>query len=417
MGVAPAPNSAGSVHKGSPRREFLAWIIVVAVAALLMAAVDVQAVDADSGLHIGLVVRLSAMPLDQWIAPQWWGMWGLTGPYREHPIGILVLPLLLHKLGYPAAQAPFLANAIYQVLSLIVIQRVAASVVSGSSARSLIWMLQLIPIAFTYRIRANHEQAVLLLFFLALWAVEKSRKDSRWIGLLMFSAAATVLVKGLFVAWIFIGCGAWLLIVRGEGDGSPLQNIRARAIRDIHAWIGLAAALGAVVAVIACYEFFYNRTTQESFLATYTARQIETAASAEGLSSPSKRARNLVFYGGRLLWFAFPGSIAVLALMRRHRNDKSSTALMRQALFYCVGVSILYVLMFSLSDRHADRYIFPAYYLLAAGGMIVAIHRWDWVRRVAERWDRRDVLSPLLWIVLFSLNLASGPSGLPRIEL
>ena len=91
---------------------------------------------------------------------------------------------------------------------------------------------------------------------------------------------------------------------------------------------------------------------------------------------------------------------------------------MRQALFFCVGVSILYLVLFSLFDRRADRYVFPAYYLLAAAGMMVAIHQRDWVRRVAERWDRHHVvLSPLLWIVLFSLNMASGPWGLPRVEL
>ena len=136
------------------------------------------------------------------------------------------------------------------------------------------------------------------------------------------------------------------------------------------------------------------------------------------MSSVSKRAGSLIFYGGRLLWFAFPGSIALLAAIGRRRDARSSPAPMRQALFFCVGVSILYLVLFSLFDRRADRYVFPAYYLLAAAGMMVAIHQWDWVRRVAERWDRHHVvLSPLLWIVLFSLNMASGPWGLPRVEL
>jgi hypothetical protein len=157
---------------------------VLAIAAFLTAAVAVQAVDADSGLHIGLVVRLSALPPDQWIAPEWWGMWGFTGPYLEHPIGILILPLLLHKLGYPAAQAPFLANAIYQVLSLIVIQRVAASVVSGSATRALIWLLQLIPLAFTYRIMfRDRRQGISKLtpkvaaeFLRSLWDLRRIRR-------------------------------------------------------------------------------------------------------------------------------------------------------------------------------------------------------------------------------------------------
>src|SRR5262252_1442376 len=180
---------------GSAARSWLAWGGVLIMAAILLVVVNVRALDSDSALHIGFVERLSAQPASRWIAVEWGGLWGFEGLYREHPIGILIPPLFLSKLGFPSSQAPFLANAIYQVLSLLVIQKLAATVVPEVEARALTWMLQLIPIAFTYRIRANHEQAVLLLFLTALWSVEKSRKDVRWISLLIFSTAAAVLVK------------------------------------------------------------------------------------------------------------------------------------------------------------------------------------------------------------------------------
>ena len=438
--------------------EWLAWGSVLVVSAILLIVVNVRAADSDSGLHIGFVERLNTLPVSRWIAPEWWGLWGFDGLYREHPIGILIPPLILSKLGFPASQAPFLANAIYQVLSLVIIRNIAATVVPAVEARALSWMLQLIPIAFTYRIRANHEQAVLLLFFVALWAIEKSRKDARWISLLVFSTTAAVLVKGVFAAWLFIGCAIWLLIVRNDGDPGPIDRFRDRMRFDRRAWVGLAISFAGVLGVIAGYEFFYRQATHESFLAVYISRQIGAAALAKGPSYLAQKLSNLVFYGGRLLWFAFPGSLAVLATIWRRRNRKLGTVgavydraqslttkhlstrnarghrprlqtdgtseakpvpeRTRQAFVFSVGISLLYVVLFSLSDRHADRYIFPAYYLFAACGMISAATRSAWLKRIIERWDRhQQVFTPLLWLILFCLNLASGPAGVPHIEV
>jgi hypothetical protein len=398
--------------------SWLAWGGALVIAAILLIVVNVRAVDPDSALHIGFVERLSAQPASRWIAVEWGGLWGYEGPYREHPIGILIPPLFLSKLGFPASQAPFLANAIYQVLSLLVIQKLAATVVPAVESRALTWMLQLIPIAFTYRIRANHEQAVLLLFLTALWSAEKSRKDARWISLLIFSATAAVLVKGVFAAWLFIGCAAWLLIIRNDGNVQPVEHIGNRVRLDWRAWLGLMISFAAVLCVIAGYEFLYRHATGESFIAVYVGRQIGAAAVIKGSSFLVQKLSNLIFYGGRLLWFAFPASLAVLATYWKQTNREPLPERARQAFIFSVGLSLLYVVLFSLSDRHADRYIFPAYYLFAACGMICATNQFAWLRRIVDRWDRRhQTLVPLLWLILFCINMVSGPAGVPHIEL
>jgi 4-amino-4-deoxy-L-arabinose transferase-like glycosyltransferase len=397
---------------------WLAWGVVLVVAAVMLIVVNVHAADSDSGLHIGFVERLNKLPVSRWIAPEWGGLWGFEGLYREHPIGILFPPLILSKLGFPASQAPFLMNALYQVLSLVIIQNIAATVVPAVEARALSWMLQLIPIAFTYRIRANHEQAVLLLFLVALWSIEKSRKDARWIGLLVFSTAAAVLVKGVFAAWLFIGCAAWLLIIRNKDNVQPRERFQNQLRLDRRAWIGLAISFAAVLGVIAGYEFLYRQATHESFLEVYLSRQIGAAAVARGSSYFVQKLSNLVFYGGRLLWFAFPWSLAVLAATWHRRRREPVPDRTRQAFVFAVGISLLYVILFSLSDRHADRYIFPAYYLFAACGMISAANQSAWLHRMLERWDRHyQILTPILWLLLFCLNLASGPAGVPHIEV
>ncbi len=199
---------------------------------------------------------------------------------------------------------------------------------------------------------------------------------------------------------------------------APIDRSRNRVRRDRRAWIGLAISFAAVLVVIAGYEFLYRQATHESFLAIYLARQIGAAAVAKGPSYLVQKLSNLVFYGGRLLWFAFPASLAVLAVVWKQSRRKPVPARRRQAFFFSVGVSLLYVVLFSLSDRHADRYIFPAYYLFAACGMISAANQSARLHRFIERWDRHhQVLTPLLWLILFCLNLASGPAGVPHIEV
>jgi hypothetical protein len=50
--------------------------------------------------------------------------------------------------------------------------------------------------------------------------------------------------------------------------------------------------------------------------------------------------------------------------------------------------------------------------------MILAANQLAWLHRIIERWDRhQQVFTPLLWLILFCLNLASGPAGVPHIEV
>jgi hypothetical protein len=108
----------------------------------------------------------------------------------------------------------------------------------------------------------------------------------------------------------------------------------------------------------------------------------------------------------------------VLTALWKRKAFESISVRARQGFLFSIAVSMLYVVLLSVSDRRADRYIFPAYYMFAAGGMIAAAHQWQWVRRITERWDRHhQVLTPLLWLVLFAVNIASGPAGVPRVDV
>jgi hypothetical protein len=120
--------------------------------------------------------------------------------------------------------------------------------------------------------------------------------------------------------------------------------------------------------------------------------------------------QNLAFYVGRLLWFAFPWSVAALVAGSRMRSRPEASAL------FAAGVVVVYVAAFSLADRRADRYIFPAYYALGAAGAVAALRLVPRLRALVTRLDRPWVPAAV-WAVLFAAHLFAGRLGLPTIKL
>jgi hypothetical protein len=335
------------------------------------------------------------------------------GPYREHPVGIFLLPALLATVGYPPAQAAYAVNAGYQVLTLVVAQRLAATVVAPVEARALGWLLQLLPIAFTYRLRANHEQALLLALLVALWATERARTTARLAALVALAAAGTLLIKGLFVVFVLAGSALWLLTI-GRADGRP-----ARADRPV--WLGLGSAAVVSLGVGAGYERLYRQVTGESFLGYYLGTQLGRAAAPRGDWPVVHKLYNAGWYLARLLWFPLPASLAAVRVAWSERRAirrlvaRPGGPRDRQALAFAVTAVAGYLVLFSVSDRVADRYIFPAYWLLGAAGLVALMRAWPAFRR---RVDALDALHPVfaaaLWLGLFALSLAAATLAAPR---
>jgi hypothetical protein len=88
----------------------------------------------------------------------------------------------------------------------------------------------------------------------------------------------------------------------------------------------------------------------------------------------------------------------------------------RAGALFALGTAALYVALFSLSDRRADRYIFPAYYAVAAGGAVAALRARPRFHRFARRLDRPWV-PVAVWSVTFLVHLFAGRLGLPTIKL
>jgi 4-amino-4-deoxy-L-arabinose transferase-like glycosyltransferase len=297
-------------------------------------------------------------------------------------------------------------NAGYQVLTLVLIQRVAAVFTTSVEARALAWMLQLLPIAYTYRIRANHEQAVLLCLLVALWGTERAREDARWVGLIAVGLLGTLLVKGVFAILVVAWCAVWLLTVRRR-DGGPRSADRG-------AWLGLAGAAALALGVSAAYERAYRAVAGTSFLGYYLGKQLGNVVEPRSVCSAAlHKLYNLGWYLGRVAWFPFPANLLAAVAAWRHRHVDDGR--LRQGLVFALAVIAGYLIVFSLPDRKADRYIFPAYWLVGAVGLVTALRLWEPLRRGVETLDRRQPLLPqAVWIVTFSLSLAAAALQLPR---
>jgi hypothetical protein len=424
-------------HPGDRRVAALAWAAALVTSFALIAIVRFTSGDPDSNVYAGISARLATEPFARWIAPEWWGQWGFTGPFREHPIGILVLPALAGRLGYPAPQAAYAVNGVFQAASIVLVQLLAAHVARARDARALGWIIQLMPIAFVFRIRANQEYAVLAGVLLAVLATERSRVRPAWAWLTALGFAWALLVKGVFGFVVPLVCGVWLGIAtwlgrRGAEASSPGRLDVALRSRPVAPWIALACVLLVAPLMTVGYERAYRAATGDSFLAFYTGPRLRPEAVATG--ALARAGYNTVWYTARLAWYGFPWSVVglgaavgSLTTRRRQRAEAGSPAQEATAhrddgfprdwhairgLLFAIAASFALIVLFALSDRKADRFIFPAYYFMAAAGGITAIRWSPALSRAVDRLDRPWVPAAL-WLALFLVRLATG-SHLPQ---
>jgi len=399
------------------RRSFVAWVLALAAGVAALAAVGYRARDADSRLYAEMAALMSEAPAAGWIAPEFPPGWYMSGPFREHPAGLLAPAAALARFGYPAPQAAYALNALYQVLTIVLVQRLAATLVPGLESRALGWLVQLLPIAFTFRIRANHEQALLLCLVAALYGTERSRSRPRFVILTVAGLVGLLLVKGVLAVFGPVLCALWLLSRRLTAS-RPAPSDRA-------AWLGLVAGVVAMGAAAGAYESLYRLATGQPFWPFYLARQLGVAAAAGEETGLLAKAGNLAWYLGRVVWFPFPWSLAlILAAWRARRlparlaacgDSPSARGALAGGLF-AVATVVLYVGLFSLSDRRADRYIFPAYYVVGAAGGVAALRMSTRLRGLAGTLDQPWVPAAV-WAATFAAHLFAGRLGLPTVKI
>lgn len=388
--------------------EILPWLAVVVLGAVALAALSYRTRDPDSRLYSEIGAQLATRAPERWIAPEFPPGWYMNGLFREHPAGVHLLPALMGRLGFPPLQAAYAANALYQAMCIVMLCGLASTLVEGVEARALGLLIQLLPVAFTYRIRANHEQAVLLCLLVALYGAERARRHPAWTLAMAAGLVGLLLVKGMFVVLGIGACVMWLFARRSAGGSSRL------------AAIGLAVAVAAVAAAAWSYEYGYRAVTGEPFWAVNLGRQLGAASAARSEAALFDKAANLVWYAARVLWFAFPWSLvlAVWLVLRRRLAMACPPGGARDGLRFTLLFGGLCVLAFSLSDRRADRYIFPVYYAVGSAGTVVGLRAFPRLRAAFERLDPWHPLPAVaVWALTFGLHILGGWIGLPTLKL
>jgi hypothetical protein len=374
--------------------------------------------DPDSNLYAAISAQLAVRPVHDWIAPVWGGEWGNSGLFREHPAGIFLVAAMLAKTGYPAHRAAYAVNAVYQLLSIVLIQRLASRFMPRRQATVVACAVQLIPLAFSYRVRANHEQAILFGSLFALYCVEFL---PRWFAALGVAVATVLvtLVKGVFVVFVPVAMLMWGRL-RGYGSERGRQRIAT--------WQAVVVSIVITLLIAAAYEHLYQARTGDSFLRVYLGRQLGSAAEQKSAFVVPMKTYNAFWYLTRVVWFTFPWSITfgialvrrfddVVVLVRRIRTGSVGLSRREQALVFSIVLAVVYIGLFALSDRKQERYIFTAYYAVTIAGAALALQTSHRVRELATRVHLDRPFAPVIvWLAAALLKLAVG-YYLPRIKI
>jgi 4-amino-4-deoxy-L-arabinose transferase-like glycosyltransferase len=394
------------------KRERAVWAACFVAMAALIVAARFESRDPDSALYAAMSARLAELPVSHWIAPYWFGLWhgsGVDQLFLENPAGIFVIPVALDRVGIPAAQGAYVVGIAAGLGSLLLIAALVSRVTSRDDGRAVLLLLQLMPVAFIFRVRSNHEYPMLFCLAVCLIGLEGLSRSWRSAGLVIAGLVGAVVIKGVFVVPILIAAALWVAI------DPPASGSRSRQAGAVLA--GLAAIAAAVVA----YDAAFYRVTGSTFWGPYWRRQLDPVTIATPFDGAATMVSHLSYYVVRILWHPAPWSLALIWIgWRRASMPAAGRAPLaesqRRGLWFALAFVTVSVVMFSLPSRFAERYLFSATYAFGTCGAVVAWRAWPRLRAAVSRLDAAiPALPAVLWTVLMVLRIGLGP-WIPRIQ-
>ncbi len=384
------------------------WLACYAIVGLVLVLTGFTSSDPDSALHAAISTQLVNRPVAEWIAPDWGGEWNTIGLYREHPIGVFVMPVLLGAAGIPAVQAAYVAGVGASVAALLLTAWLVRMLASREDGRAVTFLLLVMPVAFVFRIRANHEYPMLVCLLLALIGVEGVRRRWGYAALVAAALVAALLVKGVFVALVLLGAGLWIVVNPTRSPDSIWRPI-----------MSIALGLVAMAVTASAYDAWYQHVTGEAFWAHYWNKQLGPLEIATPLDGAAMLGRHAAFYLSRLLWHPAPWSLVLVVVIARQAGRlgdwwRRTPDRERLGLVFGLGFAVLSLALLSPSSRFAERYAFSATFAVGTVGAVVSYRRLPGLRRLVDRLDRALPAAPaVVWLGLVLLRLGLGPL-LPR---
>jgi hypothetical protein len=395
------------MNRLSSRWEPWAWVAALLLVWTLIGATGFVSRDPDSAFYAVMSARLAQGDASKIIAPEWGGLWNGTGLWQEHPIGIYLAPIVLAKVGYPAEQAAY-ATGIAAALGCLLLMARLTRAAEPSAGRSALVLLQLVPAAFVFRVRANQEYPMLLCLLALLLALDGVRKSWAWSGVAAAALVAALLIKGVFVAIVLLGAGLWILVNPLRAPGSMARPI-----------VALAGAMVAMVTVALLYDQLYAQAAGTTFWAGYWRRQLGPVADAAPSAGVLPLVYHAFFYLAHLAWLSAPWGAALIALtigwLTKTRDTwRAQPPALRGAATFALLFASASIVLLSPSGRFAERYLFSPFFVTAAIGVAVACRTWPHIPVAVAQIERRVPYLPVLvWLVLIVGRLGLGPL-LPR---
>jgi 4-amino-4-deoxy-L-arabinose transferase-like glycosyltransferase len=389
---------------GLTGRDWLVYSTGFVVAAILIYSRHFTSHDGDSALYAAISGHTSVESFRQWVAPQWWALWpGSTMDelFIEHPAGLFWLPAALGRLGLPAAPSAYVVGVGASLLTLVGLSALIERIEGPVAARATLTLLPLMPVAFIFRVRANHEYPMLLCLVVALLALEGVRDSWLWLVGVSAAFAAALVIKGVFALLVVGGSGLWLM-----------TNPTCRPRGAWRAWVGFGLGLSALLFAGLAYDDWYAAVTGHGFWRAYWQRQVGPMTFASPFEQAGIVVRHVGFYAAHVLWHSAPWSVVLVwvacrRLWQTHRPLLTMTE--RRGLLFVVTFALASFVALSVPSRVAERYMFSATFLLGAAGISAAVSTWSGFRGWIERADAAvPSLPALVWTTLVVGRIAIG---------
>lgn len=357
----------------------------------------------DSKYYSSLVERYQNASWSNVVAPLWGENYYSYAPntyMRDQLPGQLIMGVIISKLGVPAEHALHILEMAFQILSIFFLVKIAEVFLASDKASSIYYGVLLTPMAFSYNLRGNHEMGVMFFCLLSLYAGLKLSKSIIWSLVSIFACVMLLMIKGPF--FIF---GLILFFV-----GFYFSEERTEFKR---VFFSLILSALAVFFTGYLFEYLYVKITGISFFSEFYKIQIQQRA----MTNVHKhffliqKFLNFYYYFVNYFSYSLPWCLwAFVVLIKNRKNTMMKNELyqfLKSRLSLCLLASaFIFCFVFSVSDRTASRYIFPAYYLFSAWSVLLVLQISKTFQELHKKILRFGVhsVAALVWFIALVLH-------------
>jgi hypothetical protein len=377
-------------------KKILLWTLTFLIVSVLVCLSRFESKSNDSKYYSTLVTRYHSQPWKEILTAKWGqNYWGFAPDtyMRDQLPGQIVMGSALAKSGVPSQHALHILEMGFLLGAFFLCWK-SASHLNKNENDFLLPALIFLPLTISYTVRANHEAGLFFFSALSLLAGIKTSKSIWWPLLGVLSCLALMWIKGPFVIFGFL-LFSWGFFVSEERK---------------YFWWFFTMFISAILIAASgwIYETVFRSWTGAPFFSVFWNIQIEQRALNKA-THPFfiQKIFNFHYYFINYLAYALPWTAVAIAAL--FKADKAPLKLfVRSRLSLCfLGASVIYIGVFSMSERTAGRYTFAGYYFFAAWMILFCFAQFDVLKRFASkvRGMKAHYLGVLLWTMAVLVHL------------